>query len=215
MKNLWIKEMRLAMHPAAICFVFLASLVLVPNYPYFVTFFYTSLGIFFICLSGRENKDAEYSLLLPISKKDVVKARFSTALLLETITLLLAVPFAVLRRQLPVAPNAVGMEANIAFFGISLLLLGIFHLVFFGIYYKNIQKVGKAFVVSSVVMFAVMTVAETLTHIVPLFRDKLDTYDPLFLTEKLMVLAIGLICFVLFTFVAYRRAVANFEQQDI
>ena len=154
-------------------------------------------------------------MLLPIAKKDVVKARFATALLLETITLLLAVPFAVLRRQLPVAPNAVGMEANIAFFGVSLFLLGIFHLVFFGIYYKNIQKVGKAFVVSSVVMFAVMTVAETLTHIVPLFRDKLDTYDPLFLTEKLMVLAIGLICFVLFTFVAYRRAVVNFEQQDI
>lgn len=215
MKNLWIKELRLAMHPAAVCFLFLASLVLVPNYPYYVTFFYTALGIFFICLSGRENRDAEYSLLLPAAKRDVVKARFYTALLLEIITLVLAVPFAALRCQLPVPPNAVGMEANIAFFGFSLLLLGIFNFTFFVGYYKNIQKVGRSFVISSAVMFVVMALLETLTHIVPLFRDKLDTMDPLFLTEKLIVLALGAVAFVLLTICAYRRSATRFEKQDI
>ena len=215
MTDLLKKEMRLAMHPAALCFLALASLVLVPNYPYYVTFFYTSLGIFFICLSGRENRDAEFSMLLPIAKKDVVKARFFTVLLLECGTLLLAVPFALLRQQMPVAPNAVGMEANIAFFGFSLVMLGIFHLVFFGIYYKNIQKVGKAFVVSSVAMFCYMMVVEVPVHILPFFRDRLDTVGPQFLGEKLIVLAVGIILFVLLTLIAYRTSVKNFEKQDL
>ena len=207
--------MRLAMHPAALCFLVLAALVLVPNYPYYVTFFYTSLGIFFICLSGRENRDAEFSMLLPMAKKDVVKARFITVLLLEIITVLLAIPFSLLRQQLPVAPNAVGMEANIAFFGFSLIMLGIFHMVFFGIYYKNIQKVGKAFVVSSVVMFFYMAVVEAPVHFLPFFRDRLDTADPLFLGEKLIVLAVGIVVFVLLTLIAYRTSVKNFEKQDL
>lgn len=209
------KEWRLAMHPAALCFLALASLVLVPNYPYYVTFFYTTLGIFFICLSGRENRDAEFSLLLPMAKRDIVKARFLTVLLLEIITLILAVPFAVLRQQFALPPNAVGIEANIAFFGFSLIMLGIFHLVFFGIYYKNIQKVGKAFVVSSCAMFFYMAVVEVLVHAVPFFRDRLDTMDPLFLGEKLVVLAVGVIAFVLFTLISYKTSVKNFEKQDI
>ncbi|MBR5329818.1 MAG: ABC-2 transporter permease [Firmicutes bacterium] len=209
------KEFRLAMHPAALCFVALAALLIVPNYPYYVTFFYTTLGIFFICLSGRENRDAEFSLLLPMAKRDIVKARFLTVLFLEIVTLILAIPFAVLRQQFAVPPNAVGMEANIAFFGLALIMLGIFHLTFFGIYYKNIQKVGKAFVVSSAVMFFYMAVVEVLTHVLPFFRDRLDTMDPQFFGEKLAVLAVGVIAFVLFTVVAYKRAVKNFENQDI
>lgn len=215
MNALLKKEWLLAMHPAAICFLFLAALVLVPNYPYYVTFFYTSLGIFFICLTGRENRDAEYSLLLPAGKSDVVKGRFLTALLLEIITLILAVPFAMLRQQMPVAPNAVGMEANIAFFGFSLIMLGIFNYIFFVSYYKDIKKVGKSFVISSVVMFLYIAIAETLTHVVPFMKDHLDTMDPQFLTEKIVVLMLGILLFAVFTFAAYRRSVHLFEKQDL
>ena len=57
MKNLLLKEWRLALHPAALLFLCLSSMLLIPSYPYFVIFFYTCLGLFFICLSGRENKD--------------------------------------------------------------------------------------------------------------------------------------------------------------
>lgn len=215
MKALLKKEWLLAMHPAAICFVFLASLVLVPNYPYYVTFFYTSLGIFFICLSGRENRDAEYSLLMPMGKSDVVKSRFLTAIVLEGITLILTIPFSILRQHLPVAPNAVGMEANIAFFGLSLVMLGIFNLTFFVSYYKNIRKVGKSYVLSSAVMFLYVATAETLTHVIPFFRDRLDTMDPLFLTEKSAVLLAGVAAYLLLTWIAYRLSVKYFEKLDI
>ena len=39
MNLLFKKEMRLAMHPASLGFLALSALLLVPNYPYYVTFF--------------------------------------------------------------------------------------------------------------------------------------------------------------------------------
>ena len=46
MKALQSKEWRLAMSPVPLLFLALSGLVLIPNYPYYVTFFYTTLGIF-------------------------------------------------------------------------------------------------------------------------------------------------------------------------
>ena len=215
MSLLFKKEMRLAMHPASLGFLSLSSLLLVPNYPYYVTFFYTSLGIFFICLGGRENKDVEYSLLLPIAKTDAVKARFLTVLFLELIQMLLAVPFALLRQQMAVPLNQVGIEANIAFFGFSFVMLGIFNFVFFLVYYKDVRQVGKAFLIASTAVFLYTAVMETLVHIVPFFALRLDTLDPQFLTEKLTVLVIGFILFLLLTFGSARTAMKNFEKQDV
>ena len=51
MKALLQKELRLAMHPAALLFLALSALLIIPNYPYYVTFFYTTLGIFFYLLN--------------------------------------------------------------------------------------------------------------------------------------------------------------------
>ena len=215
MNRLLQKELRLAMHPASVGFLLLSALLLIPNYPYYVTFFYTSLGVFFICLGGRENKDVEYSLLLPVGKTDAVKARFMTVLLLESCQMLLAVPFAVLRQRMQVPLNQVGIEANLAFFGFSFVMLGLFNLVFFLVYYKDVKKVGKAFVISSTAVFFYAGVIETLTHILPFFAGRLDTMDPLFLTEKLMVLVVGFLLFLLLTFVSYRLSLKNFERQDI
>ena len=215
MKTLLQKELRLALHPTAPLFLALSAMLLIPNYPYYVVFFYTSLAVFFICLTGRENQDVFYSVLLPIGKADVVKARFATVILLELLQVLLAVPFAVLRQTVIAAPNEAGMDANIALFGIAFLLLGLFNLVFFGLYYKEVQKVGKSFAISCVVTFAGICLAETLTFVLPFFRDQLDTRDPLYLPQKLLVLAVGIVLFCLLTGLAYRRAKRDFQAQDL
>lgn len=52
MKTLLQKELRLALHPTAPLFLCLSAMLLIPNYPYCVVFFYTSLAVFFICLTG-------------------------------------------------------------------------------------------------------------------------------------------------------------------
>ena len=215
MKNLLKKEFALAMHPTAPIFLMLSAMLLIPNYPYYVVFFYTGLAVFFTCLTGRENHDIDYTVQLPVAKRDVVRARFAFVLILEGVQMVIAVPFAMLSQSLPVSGNEVGMDANLSLFAFSLVLLGLFNLIFFSIYYKNVRQVGKAFVVSSSVVFLYIIVLETLTHMVPFLRDQMDTPDPQYLPQKLLVFAAGLLIFSLLTLTSYRRAVKCFEAQDL
>lgn len=144
MKNLMRKELLLAMHPASMLFLLLSAMLLIPNYPYYVICFYTCLGTFFICLTGRENRDIEFTALLPVRKTDLVRARVFTVMLMQLAQLVIAVPFAVFSSRVS-AENLVGMDANTAFFGFALVLYGVFNLVFFRNYYRAPGKVGKAF----------------------------------------------------------------------
>jgi len=215
MTKMLMKEFRLAMHPTNLIFLTLSAMLIIPNYPYYVTFFYTTLGLFFLCLNGRENHDLEYSITLPVRKQEIVKGRIGFAVLIELAQLLLAIPFAILRNRLSPVGNEVGMDANIAFFGFSLLMLGAFNLQFFTAYYKNPDKVGKAYVISSTFVFLFIVVAEALTHIAPFFHDQLDTPDPQFLQAKLIVLAIGSVSFIILTLVSYLISAKRFTALDL
>lgn len=215
MKLLLYKEFRLVTHPLIPFFWLLSAMLLIPSYPYYVIFFYTMLGLFFACLTGRENHDVAYTLSLPVRKRDAVAARFLFALIVESVQVVLAVLLALLRSRLPLPANAAGMEANTAFFGLSLFLLGVYHWVFFPRYYKAPDQVGKAFAISSVIVFLLILALEVCVHILPFFRDKLDTPDPSFLWEKLIVLAGGTVFYGLLTLAAYRRSVRSFEALDL
>lgn len=215
MKNLLIKELKLSMHPTAPIFLLLSSMLLIPNYPYYVIFFYTGLGVFFTCLNGRENKDVPYTILLPVKKIDIVKARYLYVIALELLQILLAIPFAVIRQTFPVPQNQVGMEANIALFGLSFIMLGIFNVVFFKVYYKDVNKVGKSFVLSSTAVFCFMLVAELFTHIVPFFKNVLDTLDDVYVMPKLIVLTVGIAVYVMLTLISYSTSKKSFEVYDL
>lgn len=215
MKLMLRKELRLSLHPTAPMFLALSAMLMIPSYPYLVAFFYTGLAVFFTCLNGRENQDVFYSMLLPVAKRDIVRARFLTVSLLEAAQLLLGVPFAILRQRLIPDPNPVGMDANIALFGLAMMLLGLFNLVFFRVYYRDVRKVGTAFLWSSGAVFVFICLVETCAHVVPFVRNVLDTPDPMHLPQKLLTLLAGLMLWALFTLRACRRAERDFEKQDL
>lgn len=82
--------------------------------------FYTTLGIFFMCLSSRENHDLEYSLNLPVRKRDLVGARILTVCIFELLTIVATIPFAVLRcTVLNTSANQAGSMPSLAFYGIA------------------------------------------------------------------------------------------------
>lgn len=215
MKKLLRKELLLSMHPTAPIFLILSTMLLIPNYPYYVVLFYTGLAVFFTCLNGRENNDVFYSLTLPIAKKDIVKARFAFVILLELAQMTIAVPFAIIRQNMPLPGNQVGMDANITLFGLSFVLFGLFNYIFFTIYYKDVNKVGSAFVWSSTAVFVYIVIAEACAHVIPFVKDYLDTKDPEYLSYKLIVLALGITIYAFFTYVVYRKAVKSFEALDL
>ncbi len=215
MKALLYKEFRLVTHPTTVLFLLLSLMLLIPNYPLYVTFFYCTLGIFFACLGGRENGDVFYTVLQPVQKRDAVRARILFAAVFESAQLFLAAGCAVLRVRLIGAQNAAGMDANLALFGFSLLLLGVFNMTFFPLYYKKPVKVGKSFAVSAVVLFLCISVLESMCFILPLFKEKLDTPDPQFLAEKSAVLFFGALAYTALTFAADKIAERRFEKLDV
>ena len=216
MNNLLYKEFRLVTHPTVFLFLGLSAMLLIPNYPYYVVFFYGSLGIFFSCHGARENNDIMYTITLPIMKSELVRARMLFAVIVELVQLALAAVFAVVRSKIPgFGPNLAGMDANIALFGLAFIMMGIFNFVFFTGYYRNPNKVGKCFAIASVVQFLFIAVAEALAHILPFMKHKLDTPDPEHLAVKLAVLAVGLVMYIMLTHIAGRKAVRSFEKLDM
>lgn len=215
MKALLYKEFTLAMHPASLLFLALSAMLLIPNYPYYVVFFYNSLGVFFICVTGREMHDVFYTVSQPVKKRDVVTARMVTAVSLQLVQTVIAIPFAWLRNVLMPFGNDGGMDANTALFGVALVLMGLFNLVFFTAYYACPDKPGVAFVKSLVAYCTAMVAAEACVFAVPYVRDNLDTPDPQSMPVKLFVLCVGIVLYALLTFAAWRKAQKSFEALDL
>ena len=209
------KEWKLVMMPVPLLFLLLSGLVLIPNYPYYVTFFYTTLGIFLMLQSARENRDLYYMALLPITKREMVKARFSLVLSVEGLQMLVCIPFLLLRASYGDLKNAVGIEANIAFLGLSLVLLGLFNRIFFPMHYKNAYDLGKPFVFSSAAMAVCIFVLEGLQHVLPYFSTVCDSYAPEDQLRQLPVLLGGAVIFALLTIRSYRLSVSRFEKADL
>lgn len=215
MLKLLRKEFSLAMHPITPMMVLLSAMVLIPNYPYIVMFFYVTMAIFFICLLGRENNDVVYSLNLPIRKSNIVKARFLFAVIIQLLQLAIMIPLASLSQRLNVVGNQAGMDANISLFAIGFIVYGFVNLVFFLGYYRDVNKVGVAFAKSSVLLFVFAALDVITTYAVPFVKNCLDTADPEFLLYKLIFLVASVLVYVVLTFVTYKVSVRNFENQDL
>lgn len=215
MNNLIYKEFKLAVHPTSYIFLGLSLMLLIPNYPYYVVFFYQTLGIFFTFLNGNTTNDVFFTALLPIRKRDAVKARLVTVVIFELLQLLVSIPVALLRNLLIPAENAAGMEANLALFGLVLAMFGVFNRVFLPAFYKTAYKTGTPFLLACAAMTGFVVVAEALIQLIPDLRAALDTTHPAYLLPQGGVFVAGLALFALLTAGAYAQAVKRFEQLDL
>lgn len=215
MTKLLKKEFILSMHPTTPFMLLLSAMVFIPNYPFVVIFFYTTMAIFFTCLSGRENRDIAYSLSLPVAKRDIVRARILFAVITELAQLLIMAALIPLTLKLNPAGNQAGLDANIALVGLGLAVYGVFNLVFFTLYYKDVNKVGMPFIVSGVVLLVCAVVDIMSTYAVPFVRDVLDTPDWAHLGAKLAAVGAGALCFTGLTLISCQISEKRFAAQDL
>ena len=96
MAKLLKKEFRLFTHPTSWMFLAFGAMILIPGYPMYVPLFWVTLGLFYACLSARENNDLYYTLLLPVRKRDAVRARGLYFALMELLQILVCAVFAIL-----------------------------------------------------------------------------------------------------------------------
>lgn len=163
MKALIYKELKLALHPVCYVFVFLFPfMMLIPGYPLGICFIYVlaSYPILFLGANkGQQSNDLLYSVMQPVGKKDVVKARIFTVLLMQVVTMLLMsaiLPLAQYINSILVQQSG-GKSASIPGLGfdgfVSVLAWGLVSfaladLIFFPIYYHK----GKSIVASTIFM---------------------------------------------------------------
>ncbi|MCH5164714.1 MAG: ABC-2 transporter permease [Clostridiales bacterium] len=193
------KELSLCLHPTTFIYLLFAAFVFIPNYPYEVMFFFSTLGTFMTCLSARENKDLFFTCTLPVSKSDVAKAKVLTTAIFQIILIGLTGVLVIIKKMFLPAENVVGMDANAAFIGMGLIILGVFNITFFTMHFSNPDKVGVPFLLSAIITFVLITVGIVLCHVSPYIRDCIDTIDSEHLLIRLIVLIVGAVIYVILT----------------
>ena len=209
------KEWNLCMHPTGYIMLLCSGLILVPGYPYGVTCFYMGLAIFFICLTARENHDAAYTLTLPVSRAEAVKARILFCTVLEAADILLIILFTLLKKAIGSQPNPAGLDAGVALAGEAMIIFAIFNMIFFPNYYRDINKPGKAFLFASAAVFLWIILEVVGTYTIPFFRDILDQPDPRYLSDKLLFTLGGLALFLAGTAWSIRQSAKKFGEVDL
>lgn len=213
MQKILNKEFKLCMNTATAFFLLFGLMVFIPGYPYYVSFLYFCLGVFFISLYGRENHDIEYMLTLPIKKSDVVRGRYLFIGVLELIMWLITAGFVMIRLFAADYPNAAGIDANVAFLGLSLVMLAGFNAIYFGGYYKNVEKPGKPLVGGFIWIGLFILAAEVPCFIEPT-KSYLDTMELSAQIKQLPVLAAGIIIYCVVMAVSCKSSIKRFEKQD-
>ena len=214
MKTLLYKQFRLLCHPMTLIFCLFGAMVLIPNYPYSVTFFYVTLGLFFTFLNMREQKDIYYSALLPIRKRDAVKAAMVFTVFIELLSVVITALFCLLSARIqPGKDNAVGMDGNFMLLGVGFLLYAVFNLVFFTSLYRSGYKVGAAYAKANVALWPLMVVAEAVVHFPDLeWLNRVDLQANL---RQIPILVVGALSFAGLSIAAYERAAALYEKVDL
>lgn len=208
MKALLYKQFRLVAHPTTYMFCLFGAMLLIPNYPYTVSFFYVTLGLFFTFQNGREQRDSDFSALLPVRKCDTVRVSILFAVIMETVNILLSVPHVVLSSIIrPNGGNEAGIDANVAVLGLGFIVFAVFNLVFFSSFFRTGYKVGSSFLKASVCVFLVVILDVVAPHIV----SWLDGYD----ARQWIVLLVGVALFVILSLISCKISVSRYEKVDL
>lgn len=161
MKALIYKELKLSMHPICYLFIVLFPLMLlIPSYPLGISFIYvlTCYPILFLGANkGQQSNDLLYSTLLPVRKKDIVKARIFTVIFMQVVFILVISALYPLARYINASVAAtstnpqeykipgLGLDSFVLVLAIAIIGYAIADIIFFPIYYKK----GKSIVMST------------------------------------------------------------------
>ena len=88
-------------------------------------------------------------------------------------------------------------------------------MIFFPVYYRDVNKPGKAFVFATVAVFAWIMLEVVGTYMIPFFRDVLDQPDPLYMGDKALFTLGALALFLGGTALSAIRSAKRFETLDM
>lgn len=216
MKKLFYKEMKLSANPLTYWFIAFSAMTMIPNYPILVGSFFICLGIFHTYQQIREYDDVTYTVMLPVKKRDIVTAKYLFVLFIELTAFILCTLLTIIRMKIlgtavPYATNQL-MNANMAYLGYTMIVFAVFNSIFLAGFFKTTYKIGKPFFIFCVVSFIIIIIGEILHHIPDL--ESLNNPSNLSMPQ-VVIFAIGIVVFMLCTWLSYQKAVKDFEGIDL
>jgi len=217
MCNLLLKEMRLSASILSYLFILFGLMFLLPGYPILCGAFFASLGLFQSFQTAREANDILFSALLPVAKRNVVKGKYLFVCMIESCTFLL-MALAVCLRMTVFSQSAVYhvnalMNANFFALGAACVIFGLFNCVFVGGFFKTAYKFARPFVAFIIACFLIILAAETVHHVPGL--EWVNAFGTEHMASQLIMLAAGILIYLLLTLLSYRKACDYFERIDL
>ena len=211
------KEMKLAASPLSWLFIAFSLMAFIPGYPILVGAFFVCFGIFHSFQSGRENNDILYTVLLPVSKTDAVKAKYKFTVLIQMIAFAISAVITILRMLFmtqvqPYIANPM-MNANQAYLAYMLLVFALFNWIFLCGFFKTAYKFGLPFILFIIFSFFLITAAEAL-HFIPGLAY-LNATDTIRDTNLWIMLAAAFAVYALGTSISCKVAMKRFERVDM
>lgn len=188
--------------PAMWLFVLMSALILIPSYPMIVAPGYIFLAIFNVFNVARANKDLEFTVNLPVRRKDVV-----------TGSAFLVVAFAAIA-DFVISPggNVVGLDPNLTLFGVAAAGYGAFNLIFLPGFYRTGYKSGLPTLFGVLGYLALYGVAETLVQAIPSLTAALDGLNAEYLWARAIALAVGLLLMGALTAIGVKLGQKKFDK---
>ena len=217
MRNLLRKETVLSASVLSYLFIPFGLMFLLPGYPVLCGAFFVSLGLFQSFQTAREANDIVFSALLPVAKRDVVRGKYLFVCLIETCAIVLMAVSVVIRMTVfsgavVYRSNAL-MNANFFALGAACVIFGFFNWIFVGGFFRTAYKFGRPFVYFIIAAFLVIFIAESLHHVPGLAW--LNAFGTNHIASQLLLLAAGILVFLLLTLLSCRRACEDFERIDL
>lgn len=192
------------------------ALMLIPGWLYFlVILYFCFLTVPNMFAGYKTQNDLIFSSMMPVTKKDIVKARVSVIVILEVMHIVVAMIYGVITLRLYPNLKYFFFAPSFGFWGLCFVMLAIFNIIFIIMYYKTAYKYGAAAIVSITAAILFAGGAEWLgiqnSFVFDLFKG--TSADNLAI--QLSILITGIVIFAIFTVIAYHIANKRFEKVEI
>ena len=216
MKAMLYKEFKLSLPAGMYLWAVLGILSIIPNYTAFVGFIYTVVGVFVYIMTMRENRDLQFSAILPVSRKTIVTGKCLVVLIFQ----LLATAFAVIGAifaNLLISPNGnlVGTDPNFAFFGIILVCLGVYNIILLPTFFKSGYKIAKPIILGCTFFTICFLAFELPIQLVPTLKKVFDTLNPSYFGYQMILLFVGAVVYSALFILTVKLSIKNFEKANL
>ncbi|MGO4183338.1 hypothetical protein BK120_26290 [Paenibacillus sp. FSL A5-0031] len=217
MYNLLMKELKLGVSPFFYIMPFLTgALMLIPSWLYFlVILYFCFLTIPNMFAGYKSQNDLIFTNMLPVTKKDIVKAKVYVIVILELMHIIVAMIYGLITIRLYPNLTYFFFKPSFGFWGLCFVMIAIFNIILISMYYKTAYKYGAATIVSITAAILFAGGAEWLgiqnSFVYDLFKGNGTDH----LGIHLSILFSGIVIFAIFTIIAYHIAIKRFQKVEI